>query len=143
MGDGCEAKEVDSRKGLCPDGTVLDPKQGQAPDTKDPKCQIDDEANCPKPKIPATRLYEHNNDPSYEVRCGQPSEDGEKCDPKSHYADVYVDSDGKATHECKQTQNWKDKKSKRPANPEIRQKIKDKWNSLTSRRKRGKTQKTN
>jgi hypothetical protein len=130
MGDGCEPKEVDSRKGNCPDGTVLDPKQGQAPDTKDPKCQIDDEAKCPKPKVPTTRPYHYNNDASFEVRCGEPSEDGPKCDPKSQYADVYVDMDGKATHECKQTQKYKDKKGNKPANPETRAKIKEWWDRL-------------
>jgi hypothetical protein len=55
-GDGCEAKPGgDDKKGECPDGQILDPKNGWDPKPGDFRCQIDDSKDCKKPKIPETR----------------------------------------------------------------------------------------
>ena len=86
-GDGCEDDPEKKRKSKCPGTTVLDPKEGQDPDTPNPKCQIDDEADCKKPKIPATRPEGKENDASYKVDCAEPDKDPNKrakC-PKTHY----------------------------------------------------------
>ncbi|KAH7346963.1 hypothetical protein BKA66DRAFT_614464 [Pyrenochaeta sp. MPI-SDFR-AT-0127] len=133
-GDGCEAKQDgNDKKGGCPGDTVLDPKEGWDPKTGDPKCQIDDEKDCPKPKIPETRPAGKENDISYKVKCGEPDKDETKrpkCDAKSQYVHVSVDSEGKATEICKQTKKYQDRKKGKPTNSDIRTKIKDQFNKL-------------
>jgi hypothetical protein len=129
-GDGCEPKQSDNdRKGGCPDDTVLDPKQGWDPKTESPRCQIDDEKKCAKPKIPATRPDGMENDASYEVRCGDVDESKRpKCDPKTQYVDTSVNTEGKASQRCKHTRKFQDRKRTKPTNSDIRAKIKDQWN---------------
>ncbi|KAF2824666.1 hypothetical protein CC86DRAFT_296063 [Ophiobolus disseminans] len=132
-GDGCEPKLPDNdRKGGCPGNTVLDPKQGWDPKPMDPKCQIDDEKDCPKPKVPATRPDGSENDASYKVGCGEVDKDESKrpkCDPKSQYVHTEV-REGKATQECKQTRKYYDRKREKPTNKDLRAKFKDQWNKL-------------
>lgn len=95
-----------------------------------PKCQIDDEKDCPKPKIPETRPEGMENDASYKVGCGDPEKDPPKCNQKTQYAHVYVDSEGKATQTCKQTKKYQDRKKGKPTNGDLRARIKDSWNKL-------------
>lgn len=95
-----------------------------------PKCQIDDEKDCPKPKIPATRPDGMENDASFKVACGEPEKDGPKCNEKTQYAHVYVDSEGKATRTCKQTKKYQERKRTKPTTSDLRTKIKDSWNKL-------------
>ncbi|KAH7090486.1 hypothetical protein FB567DRAFT_617949 [Paraphoma chrysanthemicola] len=133
-GDGCEPKQSnDDRKGGCPGDTVLDPKQGWDAKPEAPRCQIDDEKDCPKPKVPATRPDGLENDTSFKVACGEPDKDESKrpkCDPKNQYVHVFVDSDGKAVESCKQTRKYYDRKRTKPTDSDVRAKIKDTWNKM-------------
>ncbi|KAJ4304609.1 hypothetical protein N0V90_000135 [Kalmusia sp. IMI 367209] len=133
-GGGCEEDVERNRKGQCPDGQVLDPKEGQKPDTPNPKCQIDDEKDCKKPKIPATRPEGKENDSSYIVDCGQPEEESQrpKCNARTHYAFTWVDTDGKAHEECKKTNQFKERKKNKVS--KLRSKLKDKWNKQKPQR---------
>ncbi|KAH8711914.1 hypothetical protein GQ44DRAFT_626345 [Phaeosphaeriaceae sp. PMI808] len=133
-GDGCEVNDGNDgndRKGKCPDGTVLDPKEGWDPKVGDPKCQIDDGKSCPSPKIPATRPAGNENDASYKVECGEPDKDNRpKCDPKTQYTEVYVDSNGKAKETCKQTRKYQDRKKAKSKDPSFKAKIQDLYNKV-------------
>ncbi|ORY14931.1 hypothetical protein BCR34DRAFT_598835 [Clohesyomyces aquaticus] len=106
VGDRCEDDPQRSRKGKCPGDTTLDPKDGpQNLDAPNPKCSIDDEKKCQKPKIPAKKRAE--------------------CSLKTHYVHVSVDVDGKATEECRQTRRYKERKENKFK--ELKDKLKEKW----------------
>jgi hypothetical protein len=78
-GTGCEPKEVENDKKVgCPGDTVLDPTHGWDPKPGDPKCQIDDEKDCPKPKVPQTRENGLEIDTSVNVKCGELDQDESK-----------------------------------------------------------------
>lgn len=65
--------------------------------------------------------------------CGEPEKDESKrpkCDVKSQYVDVFVNSEGKATETCKQTQKYQDRKKGKPTNSDVKAKIKEKFNKL-------------
>ncbi|KAH5220169.1 hypothetical protein HBI25_187400 [Parastagonospora nodorum] len=130
-GDGCEAKQDgNDKKGPCPDGQILDPKHGWDPKPGDAKCQIDDEKGCAKPKISETRPEGMEDDPNFKPLCGEPDKDDSKrpkCDPKSQYVYVSVDTAGKATETCKQTRKYQDRKQGKPTNKDVRAKIKEQF----------------
>lgn len=46
--------------------------------------------------------------------------------PKTHYVDVWVDSDGKAQEECKKTKQYKERKKNKPN--QLKASLKEKWN---------------
>lgn len=133
-GAGCDDDKDKSRQGNCPDGKVLDPKEGQAADTKNPKCQIDDEKVCKKPNIPATRPEGNELDTNYKVECGKPQDDSKRprCNSKTHYTKVYVDSDGKASEECQKTKQFSQRKKSKVQ--ELKGKFKEKWEKSKSQR---------
>jgi hypothetical protein len=68
------------------------------------------------------------------VECGQPDDDGPTCDPKTQYAHVSVDSNGKATHICKQTQKYYDRKGTKPTDSRVRARIKAWWDRIKPQR---------
>jgi hypothetical protein len=77
------------------------------------------------------------NDDSYVVKCGQPEEDESKkpkCNAKTQYTHVSVNSEGKATRRCKHTKSYYNRKSTKPTNSDLRAKIKEKWNQLKPER---------
>ena len=135
-GVGCDdrSEEDRARQGNCPEGQILDPKEGQKSDTKDPKCQIDDGKNCKKPNIPATRLEGQELDSNHVVDCGKPKDAKErpKCDSRTHYTYVWVDSDGTALEECQKTKQFSQRKKSKVQ--ELRGKFKDKWTKSKSQR---------
>ncbi|KAF2449702.1 hypothetical protein P171DRAFT_405159 [Karstenula rhodostoma CBS 690.94] len=126
-GIGCEDQIDSSRKGNCPDGQVLDPKEGNKPDDPHPKCQIDDEKDCKKPKIPATRPEGYETDSSYKVDCGNPQSENKRprCKPGTHYGYTWVDTDGVAMEECRKTKQFQERK--RTKVRELNARFKEKW----------------
>jgi membrane-associated HD superfamily phosphohydrolase len=67
------------------------------------------------------------------VECGEPDKDESKkpkCDSKTQYTHVMVDSEGKAVQSCKQTRKFYNRKGTKPTNSDVRAKIKDSWNKL-------------
>jgi hypothetical protein len=138
-GDKCEKRVDDERerkrRGKCPDGLVLDPREGNSADDPNPKCQIDDEKNCQPPKLPATRPAESSLDKEYKVKCGEPpkEEDKAKCISKTHYV-FRTCSNWGGMHErggmrerCEKTQRFKDKKRQKAKDQEFRRKQKETW----------------
>ncbi|KAF2824662.1 hypothetical protein CC86DRAFT_395146 [Ophiobolus disseminans] len=140
-GDGCEPKQPnnddkDKDKGKCPDGKMLDPKEGWDPKTTQPKCQIDDEKTCAKPKVPGTRPDGKENDASYKVECGEPEKDENKrpkCDPKTQYVHTNVQSTGQAVQSCKQTRKFYDRKREKPTSKDLKTRVRELWNKLKDR----------
>ena len=130
-GTDCEPKEANNdRIGRCPDNTVLDPKHGWDPKPVEAKCQIDDEKDCPKPKVPQTRTDGTEMDTSIKIKCGELDPDESKrpkCNPKTQYTHVEVDDAGKATQSCRITRKYIDRKKGKPTQPNLRAKIRDLW----------------
>ncbi|KAL1600456.1 hypothetical protein SLS60_006842 [Paraconiothyrium brasiliense] len=142
-GLGCDDDTDSSRKGNCPDGQVLDPKEGNKPDDPNPKCQIDDEKHCKKPKIPATRTEGYETDSSYKPDCGEPMSEHERprCKAKTHYAYTWVDTDGVAHEECQKTKRFQEHKRSRVK--ELSAKFKEKWYKQTPQREQQKKDRAN
>ncbi|KAF2749770.1 hypothetical protein M011DRAFT_456536 [Sporormia fimetaria CBS 119925] len=126
-GNGCNDDPDTSRKGKCPAGQALDPKWGhQDPNTPNPKCAIDDEKHYARPKVPSTRPDGKETDASYKVECGDPDPNNRvKCNPKTHYVDVWVDTKGKANERCEQNKGYRERKRNKPK--ELRQRLKERW----------------
>ncbi|KAH7109472.1 hypothetical protein B0J11DRAFT_499781 [Dendryphion nanum] len=127
------------KKGNCPEGSVLDPKEGpQDMNKPNPACTPDDEKNCPPGTVPQTRALANDNDPNIKKECGKPEpNDTKQCNPKKHYVhyDVYDDEGGTrvAKKRCKQTREYQQRKKS------TRDKLKDwkqkKWDEEKPRKK--------
>jgi hypothetical protein len=128
INDGSGEEDENKRKGNCPDGTILDPKEGpQNPtaEAKDLKCALDDEKDCKPPKLPETRPNGKENDASFIPKCFDADESDTKCDEKQQYVEVTAGSDGKAKKTCKPTRQYENKKKNRLQ--KMKDKFKQRW----------------
>lgn len=142
IGKDCEGGDNNSdndedRQGKCPDGQILDIKEGgQTPNTPNPKCAIDDSKKCPKGQVPRTRFDGLELDPEFEIQCGDAPEDTECRKGRFKDVSVWSGSDGKSTAriECLPTRKFERKKEDKSKSKEFRDRQKDDWNKRKPQR---------
>jgi hypothetical protein len=126
------------RKGHCPDGQVLNEREGPSNVKGDiQSCRLNDEKNCKEPNIPESRKEGDELKQEVKVGCGR-DKDGKireapKCNKKKEWRKSFVDSEGNAVVECVPTTRFKERLKNRLNKPDFVKSVKDFHNKMADK----------